>query len=106
MFFYAVKPYTLKAPNLIPNPKEASLYEKGVPVAPEVPIKVWISPLTPAPFVESVKQALAQWEQVLEEAGWKSVFELVDDETQGYKKINFYLYSYYAFLNFFQDQYF
>ena len=80
----------IKRWNLIPNPKEASLYEKGVPVAPEVPIKVWISPLTPAPFVESVKQALAQWEQVLEEAGWKSVFELVDDETQGYKKINFY----------------
>ncbi|MFI0429387.1 zinc-dependent metalloprotease [Mariniflexile sp. HMF6888] len=76
--------------NLSPKPKEAHLYKKGMKVSPEIPIKVWIDPLTPAPFVESVKQALAQWEIVLEEAGWENVFKIVDDETQAYKKINFY----------------
>ncbi|WP_162623249.1 DUF5117 and DUF5118 domain-containing protein [Confluentibacter sediminis] len=80
----------IKRWNLTPKPKEVRLYKKGIKVAPEIPIKVWISPLTPSPFVESVKQALAQWEIVLEEAGWKNVFKIVDDETQAYKKINFY----------------
>lgn len=80
----------IKRWNLTPKAKEARLYKKGITVAPEIPIKVWISPLTPAPFVESVKQALAQWQVVLEEAGWKNVFKIVDDETQAYKKINFY----------------
>ncbi len=80
----------IKRWNLTPKPKEVRLFKKGIKVAPEIPIKVWISPLTPAPFVKSVKQALAQWEVVLEEAGWKNVFKIVDDETQAYKKINFY----------------
>ena len=40
----------------------------------EYPICVYIDPIIPAPFVESVKRGLRQWEEAFAEAGWTNVF--------------------------------
>ena len=43
-------------------------------IEPENQICVYIDPITPAPFVESIKKAMQQWEKAFESAGWKNVF--------------------------------
>lgn len=42
----------------------------------ETPICVYIDPIIPAPFVESVKRGLRQWEEAFAEAGWTNVFRV------------------------------
>lgn len=80
----------IKRWNLTTSAKNKRLQAKGVAVTPDTPIKVWIDPVTPAPFVESLKDALKQWEGAFELAGWKNVFQYVSDEALVYHKINFF----------------
>ncbi len=68
----------------------AKLQQKGIPVEPKNPIKIWIDPVAPKVFVDCVKTALNQWEEAFEKAGWKNVFKYVNDNNLEYKKINFY----------------
>ncbi len=72
------------------NAKGQKLQAKGIAVAPLMPIKIWIDPVTPKVFIDCVKSALSQWEVALEKAGWKDVFQIVDNNYLEYKKINFY----------------
>ncbi len=80
-----VKRWCLKTDN-----NGTKLQKKGIPVEPQIPIKVWIDPLAPEVFTECVKSALNQWETAFEKAGWKNVFRYVKDNNLEYKKINFY----------------
>ena len=54
--------------------KELRKQKKGLTIEPENQICVYIDPITPAPFVESIKKAMQQWEKAFESAGWKNVF--------------------------------
>lgn len=57
-----------------------------------IPITVYIDPVTPAPFQESIKNAVAAWQKPLEQAGWKNPFRISSDPkdaTLSYKKILF-----------------
>lgn len=54
------------------------------------PITVYIDPVTPAPFKESVRKAVEAWQAPLAKAGWKNAFKFTNDSkeaTLSYKKI-------------------
>lgn len=53
--------------------------KRGVLIQPERQICVYVDSLVPQPFVESIKNALAQWSVAFEKAGWKNVFRLSSD---------------------------
>lgn len=56
----------------------------------EYPICVYIDPIIPAPFVESVKRGLRQWEEAFAEAGWTNVFRVSsspEDASLAYRTI-------------------
>ncbi len=56
----------------------------------ERPICVYIDPIIPAPFVESVKRGLRQWEEAFAEAGWTNVFRVSsspEDASLAYRTI-------------------
>lgn len=59
--------------------KELRKQKKGVAIEPENQIRVYIDPITPAPFAESVRNAMKQWERAFEYAGWKNVFRYSSD---------------------------
>ncbi|WP_170154567.1 DUF5117 and DUF5118 domain-containing protein [Mangrovibacterium diazotrophicum] len=79
----------IKRWNLAASTENQKLQAKGIAVEPELPIEVWIDPITPAPFVESVKSALKQWDAAFEKAGWKNVFRYTNEGTLSYKKLMF-----------------
>ncbi|WP_163713281.1 zinc-dependent metalloprotease [Mangrovibacterium lignilyticum] len=80
----------IKRWSLTASAKDRELQKKGVAVVPKMPIQVWIDSIMPGVYQESVKTALKQWEYAFEQAGWKNVFQFVDDGALGYKKIDFY----------------
>ena len=56
----------------------------------EYPSCVYIDPIIPAPFVESVKRGLRQWEEAFAEAGWTNVFRVSsspEDASLAYRTI-------------------
>ena len=88
--FMANETEYIKRWSLNASAKNKKLQQEGVAVEPEHPIEVWIDPVTPAPFAESIKAALSQWETAFVKAGWKNVFRFSDDGALGYKKLVFY----------------
>lgn len=70
--------------------KQAQRKQKqGVAVEPIRPIHIYIDPVTPKPFVASIKNAVKQWEMAFEKAGWKNVFSYDTDGAMDYRKILF-----------------
>ena len=54
------------------------------------PITVYIDPVTPAPFKESIRKAFEAWQAPLAKAGWKKPFSFTSDKKDAalsYKKI-------------------
>lgn len=58
------------------TPGKLRQQQKGTLITPESPITVYIDPITPQPFTESIKRAIAQWEGAFNKAGWKNVFRI------------------------------
>lgn len=54
------------------------------------PITVYIDPVTPAPFKESIRKAVEAWQAPLAKAGWKNAFKFTSDDKDAilsYKKL-------------------
>ncbi len=62
--------------NLTASPKEKRQQRRGGMIEPDGQICIYIDPITPAPFVESIKQGLQQWEEAFKRAGWVNVFRI------------------------------
>ncbi len=52
---------------------------KGIAIEPIEPIVIYIDPVTPKPFVESIRQSIAQWSDAFSKSGWKNVFHISSD---------------------------
>lgn len=65
--------------NLQANPGQLRQQEKGIAISPKEPITIYIDPITPKPFVSSLKQAVEQWEKAFTKAGWKDVFRITSN---------------------------
>ena len=65
--------------NLTASAKEIKKQKRGIAIEPERQICVYIDPVTPAPFAESIKNGVKQWEKAFEAAGWKNVFRFSSD---------------------------
>lgn len=87
--FYDTEKYTarkleyIQRWRLTASPEQLKQQKRGVPVQPERQIRVYIDPLIPQPFVESIENALAQWSSAFEKAGWKNVFRLTRAANDG-----------------------
>jgi hypothetical protein len=74
------------------SPKDRKRQLRGEAVHPQMQICVYIDPVIPAPFVESITKAVDAWNAPFFKAGWKDVFKISRDDKDAalsYKKIIF-----------------
>lgn len=69
--------------SLTASKSNLSRQRKGVAIEPVNPIIVYIDPVTPKPFVESIRRSVAQWSDAFLKAGWKNVFRISSSDEDG-----------------------
>lgn len=75
---YAAKKINIiKKWNIGVKPSELKLYKKGVLVAPQTPIQVYLDPTIPNVFVNAVKEGILAWNSCFETAGFKNVLRII-----------------------------
>ncbi|MGF1925238.1 MAG: DUF5117 domain-containing protein, partial [Bacteroidia bacterium] len=85
---YAAKKINIiKKWNISVKPTDLSQYKKGVLVAPQTPIQVYLDPSIPNVFVNAVKDGITAWNTCFETAGFKNVLKIMPTEEKSKNSI-------------------
>lgn len=77
--FLAIKKEYIQRWSFTASKSQLAKQRRGIAIQPDNQICVYIDPITPKPFVESIRNSIAQWSNALLQAGWKNVFHFSSD---------------------------
>lgn len=78
--FLAIQRNYIKRWSLTASKHKMAQQRKGVAIQPDNQICIYIDPITPKPFIETIKKGVAQWSEAFLKAGWKNVFYFSSDD--------------------------